>query len=80
MLALACDARLMAAGKGKIGLNEIAFGSSLFAGSVDMLRYCVGSRNAERIACSGGMYTREEAAALGLVDRVADWHIHRGSA
>ncbi len=70
MLALACDARLMAAGKGKISLNEIAFGSSLFAGSVEMLRYAVGSRDAERIACSGTMYAPEEALALGLVDRV----------
>ncbi len=70
MLALACDARLMAAGKGRVALNEIAFGSSLFAGSVEMLRYCVGDRNAERIACSGAMYAPEEALALGLVDRV----------
>jgi enoyl-CoA hydratase/carnithine racemase len=70
MLALACDARLMAAGKGKIALNEIAFGSSLFAGSVAMLRCCVGDRNAARIALSGTMYAPEEALALGLVDRV----------
>ena len=72
MLALACDARLVSAGKGKIGLNEIAFGSSLFAGSVEMLRHCAGGRNAERIACSGTMYAPEEALALGLVDRVVD--------
>jgi Delta3-Delta2-enoyl-CoA isomerase len=70
MLALACDARLIAAGKAKIGLNEIAFGSSLFAGSVEMLRYCVGDRNAERLAFSGAMYGPDEALALGLVDRV----------
>lgn len=72
MLALACDARLMAAGKTKIALNEIGFGSSLFAGSVEMLRYCVGNRNAERIACSGTMFAPEEALSLGLVDRVVD--------
>ena len=70
MLALACDARLMSTGKGKIALNEIAFGSSLFAGSVAMLRSCVGERNAERIALSGKMYTPDEALALGLVDRL----------
>jgi enoyl-CoA hydratase/carnithine racemase len=70
MLALACDARIMAAGKGKVGLNEIAFGSSLFAGSVEMLRYCVGDRNAGRIASSGAMYPPEEALSLGLLDRV----------
>ena len=38
----------MAAGKAKVGLNEIGFGSSLFAGSVEMLRYRAGARNAER--------------------------------
>lgn len=70
MLALACDDRLMAAGKGKIALNEIAFGSSLFAGSVELLRHCAGGRNAERVACSGAMFAPEDALALGLVDRV----------
>jgi Delta3-Delta2-enoyl-CoA isomerase len=70
MLALACDVRLMAAGKGKIALNEITFGSSLFAGSVEMLRYWVGGRSAQQIACSGAMFLPEEALALGLVDRV----------
>jgi enoyl-CoA hydratase/carnithine racemase len=70
MLALACDARLMAAGKGKVALNEIGFGSSLFAGSVELLRYCVGSLRAQQIALSGSMYAPDEALALGLVDRV----------
>jgi 3,2-trans-enoyl-CoA isomerase len=70
MLALACDARLVAAGKGKIALNEISFGSSLFAGSVEMLRYWVGGRIAQQVACSGTMLAPEEALALGLVDRV----------
>jgi len=70
MLALACDARILAAGKAKVGLNEIGFGSSLFAGSVEMLRYLVGERNAERVALSGDLYGPEESLALGLVDRV----------
>jgi len=70
MLALACDARIMAAGPARIGLNEITFGSSLFAGSVAMLRCCAGERNAARIALSGTLYPPEEALALGLVDRV----------
>ena len=70
MLALACDARILAAGKGKIGLNEIAFGSSLFAGSVEMLRFNVGDRRAQEIAYSGALYAPEEALALGLVDRL----------
>src|SRR5215813_10243951 len=42
MLALTADARVMAEGRGRIGLNEVAFGSSLFAGSVEMLRFVAG--------------------------------------
>lgn len=72
MLALACDYRLMASGKAKVSLNEITFGSSVFAGSVEMLRSLVGERNAERILLSGGMYSAEEAERLGLVDEAVD--------
>lgn len=49
MLALACDHRVMAAGKGKISLNEIAFGASVFAGYTEMLRFWVGSATATDI-------------------------------
>jgi enoyl-CoA hydratase/carnithine racemase len=70
MLALACDYRLMVDGRAKIGLNEITFGSSVFAGSVEMLIYCCGQRNAETILMEGEMYTAEKAHHLGLVDRV----------
>ncbi len=70
MLASACDFRLMVTGKAKISLNEITFGSSVFAGSVEMLKYVVGSRNAETMLCSGAMYSAENAARFGLVDKV----------
>lgn len=71
MLATACDVRLMVRGKAKISLNEITFGSPVLAGSVEMLRYCVGSRNAQSILYSGAMYSAEEAFELGLVDQVS---------
>ena len=70
MLAIACDRRLMVAGKAKISLNEITFGSSVFAGSVEMLKYCIGSRNAESFICGGAMYTAEQAKEIGLIDLV----------
>lgn len=70
MLALACDRRFMAAGKGKVALNELSFGSSVFAGSVEMLRFSVGNRNAEEVLYTGAMYLPEEALRLGLVDEV----------
>ncbi|MCG8606792.1 enoyl-CoA hydratase/isomerase family protein [bacterium] len=70
MLALACDRRIMVSGKAKISLNEIGFGSSVFAGSVEMLRFAVGSANASEILYSGAMYSAEDAQALGLVHEV----------
>ncbi len=72
MLATACDYRIMVSGSSRISLNEITFGSSLFPGSAVMLAYCVGNRNAEKIALSGKMYSAEEALTIGLVDQVTD--------
>ncbi len=70
MIATSCDYRLMVPGKARISLNEINFGSSVFAGSVEMLKRLVGPRNAENVLLSGAMYTAEEALRMGLVDRV----------
>ena len=72
MLALACDYRVMANGNAKISLNEIGFGSSVCAGSVEMLRFCVGSANASTILYSGAMYSAPEAQRLGLVNERAN--------
>jgi Delta3-Delta2-enoyl-CoA isomerase len=68
MLATACDARVMVKENAKIGLNEIGFGSSLFAGSLALLRFWVGERRAQEVVYSGALYTADQALALGLVD------------
>jgi enoyl-CoA hydratase/carnithine racemase len=70
MLALTCDERFMVPGKAKISLNEIRFGSTVFAGSVEMLRFCCGRKNAQTVLFSGDMFTVEEAVRMGLVDRL----------
>jgi 3,2-trans-enoyl-CoA isomerase len=70
MLAMACDHRIMVTGKAKIALNEISFGSTVFAGSTEILKFWVGAAAATRILYSGGLYTAEEARALGLVHEV----------
>ena len=70
MIAVSCDYRIMVPGKARISLNEINFGSSVFAGSVEMLRLLVGPRMAENVLYSGAMYSAEEAQRMGLVDRV----------
>ena len=69
MLTNACDYRVMVTGKARIALNEVTFGSSIFAGSVEILQALVGNRNAETVAFTGKMFSAEEALALGLVDR-----------
>ena len=70
MLALACDHRIMVSGKAKLSLNEISFGSSVFAGSTEMLRFWVGSANATAVLVSGAMYSAQEARSLALVQDV----------
>jgi enoyl-CoA hydratase/carnithine racemase len=57
----------MTIGNVKISLNEIGFGSSVFAGSTEMLRFWVGNSNATEILYTGAMYQAEEAKDLGLV-------------
>jgi enoyl-CoA hydratase/carnithine racemase len=69
MIALACDGAIMAQGSAKMSLNEIAFGSSVFAGSVAMLQFRTGPRASE-IVYSGALYSPAEARALGLVAEV----------
>jgi enoyl-CoA hydratase/carnithine racemase len=71
MLALACDYRIMVSGKARISLNEISFGSSVFAGSVAMLKFLVGGKNAQAILYDGLMYSAETAAQLGMIDEVS---------
>ena len=69
MLALAADSAVVADGGAKISLNEIAFGSSVFAGSVGMLQFRTGAR-ASAVLYSGAMYAPADAQAIGLVSEV----------
>ena len=71
MLALACDYRIMVSGKAKISLNEITFGSSVFAGSVEMLKFLVGGKNAQAILYDGAMYSAQAASQLGMIDQIS---------
>ncbi len=70
VLAMACDQRVMVAGKAKIALNEMTFGSSLFSCVTETLKYAVGSKQAEHIVYSGKMFSAEQAHSIGMVDKV----------
>lgn len=70
MLTNCCDFRIMVSGKAKISLNELGFGSTVFAGSVDILQYRIGGGKAQEVLFSAAMYSAEQAAGLGLVEQV----------
>jgi enoyl-CoA hydratase/carnithine racemase len=69
-LALACDARLMAAGEGRIGQPEILFGFPPGGGGTQRLARLLGSGRALRLVLDGGPLDPAAAADLGLVDEV----------
>ena len=70
MIATACDLRVMVKENAKIGLNEIGFSSSVFSGSLELLRFWVGSRRAQEIVYGGTLLAADQALERGLVDAV----------
>lgn len=69
-LALACDYRFMAAGKGLIGLPEATLGILPGAGGTQRLPRLIGLARAMNILLFGKVMGAEEALAIGLIDRV----------
>ncbi|MDA7979034.1 MAG: enoyl-CoA hydratase/isomerase family protein [Pirellulales bacterium] len=68
MIAIACDHRVMAQGRAKIGLTGVRFGAGLFAGSSILLRHILGGQQADRVAQLGDVYAANAALEIGLVD------------
>jgi enoyl-CoA hydratase/carnithine racemase len=71
-LALACDVRLAARGDHRIGQPEILFAFPPGGGGTQRLARLLGPAKALRLVLDGGPVGPDEAAALGLVDRVVD--------
>jgi enoyl-CoA hydratase/carnithine racemase len=70
ILALACDFRFVAAGRGLIGLNEISIGVPVPYLADRMLRQTVGDRVATEMEYRGELVGPEEAMAVGLIDGI----------
>jgi 3,2-trans-enoyl-CoA isomerase len=71
VISLFCDARIMAEGDFKIGLNEVQVGLFLPPVIYRRMRQVVGSRQAERLCVGGLLIPAAEAARIGLVDELA---------
>jgi 3,2-trans-enoyl-CoA isomerase len=70
VISLFCDARIMADGEFKIGLNEVQVGLFLPPIIFKAMRRLVGSRQAERLCVGGLLIPPAEALRTGLVDEI----------
>ncbi len=70
VIALACDARVMAEGKYIIGLNEVPVGIIVPNSIFTLYSFWLGQANAYRNLLEGKLFSPEEALAVGLVDEV----------
>ena len=70
VIALACDARVMAEGKYIIGLNEVPVGIIVPNCIFSLYSFWLGQANASRSLLEGKLFNPEEALAVGLVDEL----------
>lgn len=71
VIALACDARIMAEGKFIIGLNEVPVGIIVPHSIFKLYSFWIGHANANRSLLEGKLFSPEEALAIGLIDEIA---------
>ncbi len=70
VLALACDARVMAEGEFGFALNEVNLGVVVPPGFVRMAIAAVGAKNAREVILEGKTLTPSRALEMGLADAV----------
>lgn len=70
VMALACDARVMAEGKYIIGLNEVPVGIIVPNAIFNLYSFWLGKANATRSLLEGKLFRPEEALAIGLIDEL----------
>jgi enoyl-CoA hydratase len=71
LVAWCADLRVMAEGKGRIGVPELRVGVPFPAVAVEILRFATGGRGLQALAYVGRTLPAGEAHAAGLVDEVA---------
>ncbi len=71
ILAAACDHRIMASGRGQVGIPELAVGVPFPAFALEIIRFAIPSNHAQEIIYTSRTFGPEESAQRGLVDRVA---------
>ena len=72
VIALACDARVMAEGKFIIGLNEVPVGIIVPESIFSLYSFWLGKGHATKSLLEGKLFSPEEALAIGLVDELVN--------
>jgi enoyl-CoA hydratase/carnithine racemase len=72
MLAIFCDARIMARGSYKLGMREVVVGLSVPPAAYHALCELVGTRQARLLCLEGRFVEAQEAFEIGLVDALED--------
>ena len=70
VIALACDARLMAEGVGRIGVPELLVGVPFPAAALEVVRFAVPREKVQSLIYTGRTLSAQEALGAGLVDEV----------
>ncbi len=72
VIALACDARIMAEGKFIIGLNEVPVGIIVPNAIFNLYAFWLGKANAAKNLLEGKLFHPADALAIGLVDELVN--------
>ncbi len=72
IVALAGDYRMMANGKGRIGIPEMKVGVPFPVSALELLAFVLPSEHLQNVVYTANTYTPEQAQTLGLVDEVVD--------
>ena len=71
ILACACDVKVMATGRGRIGVPELRVGVPFPAAALEVLRFAVPRQHLPAMTYTGRTFLPEEALDHGLVDELA---------
>ncbi len=72
ILMLACDQRLLARGRSRVGLTEVRVGVEFPAWALEMARFAIPTQHFSTVVCAGRTYEPDEALARGLVDEIVE--------
>lgn len=72
ILMLACDQRLLARGRSRVGLTEVRVGVEFPAWALETARFMTPPQHFSTLVCAGRTYEPDEALSRGLVDELVE--------